>query len=94
MLKLGNVRLSELIGKDIVNIMNGSRLGTVADSDLVVDMETGEIDSMILPSRGGIFNLWDHSNLTVPWASIRKIGSEVIIVELDDSHAKYKGYSY
>lgn len=29
---MSNVRLSELIGKDIVNIMNGSRLGTVADS--------------------------------------------------------------
>lgn len=91
---MSNVRLSELIGKDIVNIMNGSRLGTVADSDLMVDMETGEIESRILPSRSGFFSLWDHSNLTVPWSSIRKIGSEVIIVELDDSHEKYRGFSY
>lgn len=91
---MNNVRLSELIGKDIVNINNGSRLGTVADSDLVVDMESGAIDSIILPSRGGIFSIWDHSNLTVPWSAIRKIGSEVIIVELDDSHAKYKRFSY
>ncbi len=88
------VRLSDLIGKDIVNIQNGSRLGTVADSDLVVDAETGDIDSIILPSRGGLLNIWDHNNFTIPWSAIRKIGSEVIIVELDDSHAKFKRFSY
>lgn len=88
------VRLSELVGKDIVNIQNGSRLGTVADSDLVVNADTGEIDSMILPSRGGLFNIWDRSNLNIPWTAVRKIGSEVIIVELDDSHARFKRFSY
>lgn len=88
------VRLSELIGKDIVNIQNGSRLGTVADSDLVVNIESGEIDSIILPSRGGLLNIWDRSNFTIPWAAVRKIGSEVIIVDLDDSHAKFRRFSY
>jgi len=88
------VRLSELIGKDIVNIQNGSRLGTVADSDLVVQAETGEIESIILPSRGGLLNLWDKGKLTIPWTAVRKIGSEVIIVELDDSHMRYKRYAF
>ncbi|MCR4440912.1 MAG: YlmC/YmxH family sporulation protein [Peptococcaceae bacterium] len=88
------MRLSELIGKDIVNIQNGSRLGTVADSDLVIQAETGEIESIILPSRGGLLNLWDRSNLAIPWSAVRKIGSEVIIVDLDDSHMRYKRYTY
>lgn len=91
---MNNVRLSELIGKDIVNIQNGSRLGTVADSDLVIEAETGEIDAIILPSKGGILNLWDRNNLTIPWNAVRKIGAEVIIVDLDDSHVQYKRYSY
>jgi YlmC/YmxH family sporulation protein len=91
---LNIVRLSELIGKDIVNIQNGSRLGTVADSDLVIEAETGEIESIILPSRGGLLNIWDKSNLTIPWSSVKKIGSEVIIVDLDDTHMRYKRYSY
>lgn len=91
---MNNVRLSELIGKDIVNIQNGSRLGTVADSDLVIEAETGEIDAIILPSKGGILNLWDRNNLTIPWNAVRKIGAEVIIVDLDDSHIQYKRYSY
>ena len=91
---MNNVRLSELIGKDIVNIQNGSRLGTVADSDLVIMAETGEIESIILPSRGGFLNLWDKSNLTIPWSAVRKIGSEVIIVDLDDTHMRYRRYTY
>ena len=88
------MRLSDLIGKDIVNIQNGSRLGTVADSDLVIQAETGEIDSIILPSRSGFLNFWDKSNLTIPWSSVRKIGAEVIIVDLDESHMSYKRFSY
>lgn len=88
------VRLSELIGKDIVNIQNGSRLGTVADSDLVIEAETGEIESIILPSRAGLLNLWDRTNLTIPWSAVKKIGAEVIIVDLDDTHMRYKRYAY
>lgn len=91
---MNQVRLSELIGKDIVNIQNGSRLGTVADSDLVLQADTGEIESIILPSKGGILNFWDRSNFTIPWSAVRKIGSEVIIVDLDDTHMRFKGYSY
>ena len=48
---MSSVRLSDLIGKDIVNIQNGSRLGTVADSDLVIQAETGEIDAILESAR-------------------------------------------
>lgn len=93
---MNSVRLSELIGKDIVNIQNGSRMGTVADSDLVIQAETGEIESIILPSRGGLLSFWDKSNYAIPWNSVRKIGPEVIIVDLDDSHLQrgFKRFTY
>lgn len=92
--KLNHVRLSDLVGKDIVNIQNGSRLGTVADSDLVIQVESGDIESIILPSKGGLLNLWDKNNLTIPWSAVRKIGAEVIIVDLDESHMRYKRFTY
>jgi len=91
---MSNVRLSELIGKDIVNIQNGGRLGTVADSDLVIQAETGEIQSLILPSKSGFLSFLDHNNFTIPWNCLKKIGSEVIIVDLDESHINYKGFNY
>lgn len=90
----GQMRLSELIGKDIVNIQNGARLGTVADSDLVIEMESGEIQSIMLPSRAGFLSLFDRNNFTIPWSCVKKIGNEVIIVDLDETQVNYKRFSY
>ncbi len=91
---MNHVKLSELIGKDIVNIQNGGRLGTVADSDLVIELETGEIQSIMLPSRSGFLGFLDRNNFTIPWSCVKKIGNEVIIVDLDETHINYKKFSY
>jgi len=91
---VNHVKLSELIGKDIVNIQNGGRLGTVADSDLVIELETGEIQSIMLPSRSGFLGFLDRNNFTIPWSCVKKIGNEVIIVDLDETHINYKKFSY
>ena len=77
------MRLSELVGKRIVNIYDGGVLGTVGDSDLLVDPETGMISAIILPSRGIRYRPGDRRQLVVPWEAVRKIGSEVIVVEMD-----------
>lgn len=77
---------SDLLGKEVVNLVDGARLGVVGDSDLVIDVPTGQIVSIILPHRGRLFNLLgDAPDLVIPWESIRKIGSQVIIVELQES---------
>ncbi|QGG48232.1 Sporulation YlmC/YmxH family protein [Heliorestis convoluta] len=84
------MRLSDLVGKEIVNITSGARLGTVGDSDLVIDEVTGEIDAIILPARNSLVGFWtDRQHLLIPWDSIVKIGAEVVIVELDDTYPNY-----
>lgn len=88
------MRLSDLVGKEIVNIYDGVRLGTVGESDLVVDAETGSIESIIMPNKGNVFSVWlDRQQLIIPWQAVKKIGSEVIIVELDGTHSSLKKYS-
>lgn len=78
------MRLSELIGKDIINIVDGARLGTVGDSDLIINPETGQVISIILPNSGGFLGLLkNRSQMIIPWEAVKKIGSEVIVVELD-----------
>lgn len=85
------MRLSELVGKEIVNIYDGLRLGTVGESDLLIDCETGDVISMILPNRGNFINLWiDRQKLVVPWETVKKIGREVIVVDLDQTHPRLK----
>ncbi|MGQ9513085.1 PRC-barrel domain-containing protein, partial [Thermodesulfitimonas sp.] len=39
------MRLGELIGKEIVNLYDGARLGVVGESDLTIDAETGQVHS-------------------------------------------------
>lgn len=78
------MRLSDLLGKEVINLLDGSRLGVVADSDLVIDNASGQIESIILPNRGGLKGfLGDRQELVIPWEAVRRIGSEVIIVELE-----------
>jgi len=85
------MRLSEMEGKDIVNIYDGRRLGTVAESDLVVDEYNGEIVSLIMPNRGNFMNLWvDRQRLTIPWDAVKKIGREVIVIDVDSTHPRLK----
>ncbi len=43
------MRLSQLLGKRIINIYDGEIMGSVGDADLVVDPATGVIESIIVP---------------------------------------------
>jgi YlmC/YmxH family sporulation protein len=76
--------LSELGGKEIVNLNNGERLGIIADTDIIVDEKTGKIMSLLIPDRKIQFKLFGNNReLEIPWESIRKIGNDMIIIELD-----------
>lgn len=87
------MRLSELIGKDIINIVDGARLGTVGDSDLIINPETGQVESIILPNYGGFLGLLkNRSQMIIPWEAVKKIGSEVIVVELDLNNMRNYAY--
>ncbi|MBU5314279.1 YlmC/YmxH family sporulation protein [Tissierella carlieri] len=79
------MRLLELGQKEIVNLNNGGRLGLIADSDFLIDEETGKIISLLVPEkRLGFRILGLESNGTeIPWNAIRKIGYDMIIIELD-----------
>jgi YlmC/YmxH family sporulation protein len=88
------LRLNELIGKEMVNIYDGMRIGTVGESDMVVDPETGQIISIILPNKGNVINFWtDRQKMVIPWDAVKKIGREVIVVELDHTHMRLKNNS-
>ncbi|SFG49130.1 sporulation protein, YlmC/YmxH family [Desulfotomaculum arcticum] len=87
------MRLGELAGKEIINVSDGARLGVVGDTDLNVDATTGAIISIILPRKGNLLNLWaERHELVIPWESVKKIGMEVILVELDQATPKFGKY--
>jgi YlmC/YmxH family sporulation protein len=89
------MRLSELVGKEVINIYDGGRLGVVGESDLAVDIRTGQVESLLLPNRNGLLGFWvDKQSMVIPWTAIKKIGTEVIIVELDQGYPSLNRYPY
>ncbi len=81
------MRLSQLLGKRIINIFDGEIMGLVGDSDLVVNPESGVIEGIILPYRPvgdkRLFAAGAKGSLNIPWNKVCKIGSEVIVVDID-----------
>ncbi|AFQ45492.1 MULTISPECIES: YlmC/YmxH family sporulation protein [Desulfosporosinus] len=79
--------LSDLAGKEIINLYDGAKLGLVGDADLDISFN-GSVEAIILTSRGGFSGFWgskgdrDREHLVIPWQTVKKVGSEVIIVEL------------
>ena len=80
------MRLSELGNKEIVNLNNGGRLGLLNNADIIFDEDTGKIISLIAPERKLSFKLLgiESNGMEIPWSAIRKIGYDMIIVELDN----------
>lgn len=76
------MRLSEMSGKEIIDLDHGERLGMVGQSDLVINENTGVIESMILPSSSFLSIGKKREEIIIPWMAIRKIGPEMIIIEL------------
>ncbi|MCY0879818.1 MAG: YlmC/YmxH family sporulation protein [Firmicutes bacterium] len=75
------MRMSELASKDIINLTTGIRIGSVGDSDLVINPETGAIEAIVVTPRG---RLNRGQRIEIPWKAIRRIGPEVMIVDLGD----------
>ena len=76
------VRFSELRCKEVINLCDGARLGFV--SDLELDEENGRIVCLIVPCPGRFFGLFGNgANYVIPWAHIRRIGGDLILVDAD-----------
>ncbi len=75
------LRVSDLRLRDVVNIVDGRRLGIIKDIDL--DLEEGKVKSIILPSTGRFMGFLNkNDDMVIPWERIKKLGVDVILVEL------------
>ncbi len=82
-------RISDLRHKDIVNVIDGKKLGPV--KDIEVDLNEGKIMALILPGPNRMFHfLGRNEDIILDWSKIKKIGLDVVLVELNH-FAKPKG---
>ncbi|SJZ31672.1 YlmC/YmxH family sporulation protein [Selenihalanaerobacter shriftii] len=79
------MKLSELQGKEIINMYDGCRLGIIGESELILDSNSGDVESIIIPNQGGLLSVFSEEKyLIIPWQAVKKVGTEVIIVDLEN----------
>ncbi|TDA65731.1 MAG: YlmC/YmxH family sporulation protein [Clostridia bacterium] len=75
------MRIADLKARDVVNVSDGRRLGLIKDVDL--DLEDGRIKAIILPGNQRLLGLLGRNeDVVVPWDQVRKLGVDVILVDL------------
>lgn len=75
------IKISDLRLREVVNVVDGRRLGLIKDFD--IDLEAGRIAAIILPGQGRFLGLFGREDeLIVPWDKIKKIGIDIILVEI------------
>ncbi|WP_017727363.1 YlmC/YmxH family sporulation protein [Halalkalibacterium ligniniphilum] len=76
------MRLSEISGKEIIDFQKGERLGVLGQTDLVINEENGQIEAFIIPTMKWFGFGKKEKEVTVYWNQIKKIGQDMIIIDL------------
>lgn len=72
--------INELRWREVICVTDGTRYGYVGD--VAFDVETGQIQSLIVPGRAKFFGLFGpREERSFSWSSIRHLGQDIILVE-------------
>ncbi len=75
-------RVTDLRCKEVICISTGQRLGYVIDVE--VRIPEGQVLSLIVPGPCRFFGMFGRKgDYVIPWCCIRRIGSDIILVEMD-----------
>lgn len=82
------IKASELMEKEVVNVTDGKRIGMIIDFE--VDLKKGKINAIIVPDGGRIMGLFSReTEHEVRWNQIKKIGEDVILIEIKDKNENF-----
>ncbi len=74
------MRLSDLQHKDVVNVVDGKKVGNIID--VSIDMD-GKMSGLIVEKSKFFISMFsNHNEVEISWAQIEKIGEDVILVKI------------
>lgn len=74
-------RLSDIRCKEVINILDGCRLGYAEDFE--IDLQDSRLVALLVPGPCRFFGLFGRdSDYVIPWSAIKKIGGDIILVEV------------
>lgn len=75
------VRLSDLQNKDVVNVVDGKKIGNIIDVNL--EYTSGKMDSLIVEKSKFLISMFStRDEIEIRWEQIEKIGEDVILVKM------------
>ena len=75
-------RVTDLRCKEVINVTDGLRLGFVSDVEIL--LPEGKVLALVVPGPCRFFGLFGlKDDFVIPWNCIRRIGSDIILVELE-----------
>lgn len=77
------MRYKEISGKEIVNVNHGSRLGILGQTDLEIDIHSGQIKSFIIPNYKWFGLKKEGEETRIYWEDIQKIGEDMIMIDAE-----------
>lgn len=81
------MKISDFQTKDVINIVDGKRLGQITDME--IDLRQGRIESIVVPHFTKFFGMFGNgTELVIPWRNIVKIGADVVLVRMENTGAK------
>ena len=79
------IRASDLSTRDVINTVDGRRLGNIVDVE--IDLASGKLVAVVVPGQPKVLGMFGHSDdYVVPWENVKKIGEDVILVELSEHY--------
>ncbi len=75
------VRYKDISGKEIVDITDGVRLGVLGQTDIHIHINSGQIESFIIPNYKWLGLKKEGIVTKIPWKAIKKIGEDMIMIE-------------
>lgn len=88
-----SMKISDFQTKDVINVVDGKRLGHI--SDLELDLRQGLIEAIVVPASSKFLGLFGSGgDLIIPWKNIVKIGSDVVLVKMEELRESRTPASY
>ncbi len=75
------MRLSDLQNKDVVNVLDGKKIGNIIDININLD---GNMNSLVVEKSKFFISMFSNKDeVEIKWEQIEKIGEDVILVKLN-----------
>lgn len=75
------MRLSDLQNKDVINMVDGKKVGNIIDVSL--ENSSGKMESLIVEKSKFFISMFSSKDeIEIRWEQIEKIGEDVILVKM------------